>query len=133
MRTPPENANGPCQGAAAVVAIRINPLPHTLSQGTNQERRTAPQPRTEFPRPLIAPDAFSGVAHFEKPARGVRERDDDYPMVFRINTNRRVIRCRDNIQFIYQKRTKGGRWQDLGYFRDTRVMFERIATDIIGG
>ena len=73
------------------------------------------------------------MAHFEKPARGVRERDDDYPMVFRINTNRRVIRCRDNIQFIYQKRTKGGRWQDLGYFRDTRVMFERIATDIIGG
>lgn len=131
MHAPPENANAPCQGGAAEKTIGIKPLSNTLLPGTRQDHAIAPQPSNGFPRPVMAEDAFAGVAHFAKPAPGVRERDDDYPVVFRIDRNRRVIRCRDNIQFIFQKRTKGGRWRDLGYFLNTAIMFERIATDIL--
>jgi len=94
---------------------------------------TAPRPRNYSAPVIIARDAFPAVARFVKAPPGVRERDDAYPIVFRIDSKRRVIRCRDDIQFIFQRRTKGGRWKDLGYFRNTVVLFERIATDIIRG
>jgi hypothetical protein len=55
---------------------------------------------------------------------GIRERDDRYPVVARINDDTRVIECRAGIQWILQRRAGVG-WHDIGYHLDRDVLIER--------
>jgi hypothetical protein len=50
---------------------------------------------------------------------------DAYPGVVVRDGDRRVIECRDGIQFILQRRRQGGRWIDLGYFRNRDALIAR--------
>jgi hypothetical protein len=40
----------------------------------------------------------------------------------------RVIDCRDGLQWIVQRRRRGGTWADLGYFRNRDVLIERCGS-----
>lgn len=53
-----------------------------------------------------------------------REGDDHYPAITRWNGSRRVIECRDRLQWIVQRRV-GGRWRNVSYHRDRDALIER--------
>jgi hypothetical protein len=81
---------------------------------------------------LAAPDtvsvrksALTGVSD----PRQRREEADDYPhRVVRLSANRRVIECRDRIQWIVQTRS-GGRWRGVSFCR-TRAALIRCAGQV---
>jgi hypothetical protein len=70
--------------------------------------------------------ATASPAHANRPAkaRGIWERDEAYPCIVQ-DGDLRVIECKDAIQWILQRRRKGGEWADLGYFRNRDVLIAR--------
>jgi hypothetical protein len=62
----------------------------------------------------------------------IREIDDDYPhVVLRPGNNWRIIGCRDDMQWIFQRRA-GLAWHSLGYCRSKtglRNMLQRSSLD----
>jgi hypothetical protein len=54
---------------------------------------------------------------------GIKESSDDYPALVEFD-GMRVITCRDDLQWILQRRMPS-RWHDLGYFRNRDVLIER--------
>ena len=83
--------------------------------------------RPRHKRPVIGQPAAAAVAAPPASTKGIRERDTAYPAVAHLEDGRRIIRCRDDIQWILQKPRSGGhRWDDLGYFRDREVLLSRI-------
>jgi len=76
------------------------------------------------------PDRFSNAPASNKstssaPPVSHRERDDDYrDVVCRLDANRRVINCKDDIQWIEQIR-QGGQWRGHSFFRHRSVLIER--------
>jgi hypothetical protein len=68
------------------------------------------------------PSAAHASAQHAK--RGVWERDEAYPSIVQ-DGDLRVIECKDALQWILQRRRKGGAWTDLGYHRDRDVLIER--------
>ena len=61
---------------------------------------------------------------------GVWERDEAFPSIVR-DGDLRVFECKDEIQWILQRRREGGRWVDLGYFRNRDVLIERSGMSAI--
>ena len=89
---------------------------------------------TPLPQPAEAPFAADARHDFPLPPRqlaprGVWERDEAYPCLVRVG-DVRVIECRDGIQWILQRRRPGGRWADLGYFRNRDALIERSELDL---
>jgi hypothetical protein len=78
--------------------------------------------------PYPASSNVPSGAHAMLCGRGVWERDDAYPCIVRVG-DVRVIECRDRLQWIWQRRRKGGTWRDLGYFRNRNVLIERSGLD----
>jgi hypothetical protein len=63
--------------------------------------------------PAEVPDAVPTTAHGRKKRRS-EEADDYADVVSNLSSTWRVIRCRDAIQWILQRRT-GGRWRAQSY------------------
>ncbi len=53
-----------------------------------------------------------------------RKRDETYPVLVRLDDNSRIINCRDDMQWILQRRT-GPAWRSVSYFRNRDVLIER--------
>jgi hypothetical protein len=68
--------------------------------------------------------ACAAHARVKKAHRGLWERDDGWPAIVR-DGDRRVIECKDRLQWILQRRRPNGRWVDLGYFRNRDVLIAR--------
>lgn len=93
------------------------------------ERREQAAP--ELPKPLPVPgiEETPSPPLARVPVAGIRERDEVYPCLVRAG-DVRVIECRDGIQWILQRRRPGGRWTDLGYFRNRDALIERSELDL---
>lgn len=64
------------------------------------------------------------------PKPRLREESDNYPhVVTLLNDNRRVIRCRDGIQWIVQQRI-GSRWRSQSYCRSKAGLMGCVGTEI---
>jgi hypothetical protein len=102
-------------------------LADRASPGKPERRLSAGSPEGGHKHPDIDQAASPAVAARRPPPKGVWERDMGYPAVALLEDGRRIIRCRDDIQWILQKPRRGGhRWDDLGYFRDMEVLLSRI-------
>jgi hypothetical protein len=85
--------------------------------GSAEEIPVPPIPAPEQPNPAVI--RFHGCQN------RLPEGHDAYPVVDRIGADLRVIRCKDDIQWILQRRSSG-QWRALGYFRNKDVLAERI-------
>lgn len=102
-------------------------LADRASPGKAARRLSAGPPEGGHKHPDLGQTPKADVAGFAPRQKTVWERDTAYPAVAHLEDGRRIIRCRDNIQWILQKPRRGGhRWDDLGYFRDMNVLLSRI-------
>lgn len=122
--TPHGGATG---GASGVVhAAKLNSSRDNNFRKESKRGGTRPERRNLRPFPGIKQKHFAPGGAV--PGRGVREREEAYPALVRVG-DLRVIECRDRLQWILQRRRKGGRWVELGYFRNRGVLIERSGLD----
>ena len=98
---------------------------HLRQQAPDRDNRYAIDAAVE-PEQLSASDRFSDTV---KSARAAHETADGYArVVARLCDGWRVIACKDDLQWILQRRKKGGAerpWRAVGYFR-TRDALMRL-------
>jgi hypothetical protein len=75
------------------------------------------------PRSLPTPEPSPTVTTRRRLLVGILESDEAYPALVEFD-GKRVINCRDDIQWILQRRMPS-RWSALGYFRNRDVLIER--------
>jgi hypothetical protein len=106
---------------------------HAAKLNTPRDKQNASVVKNCVSDEAIAPYPASPqvpfAAHAALSARRVWDRDDAYPSIVRVGAVR-VIECKDAIQWIWQRRRKSGRWDDLGYFRNRDVLIERSGLDV---
>src|SRR5262245_31588284 len=113
MRTPP--AKG---GAARGMTVSGEPTAPTVD-AAHTDDQVAPSPDySETP----------SAALVAVPARRLGlETDESYPAVARLNDRWRVINCRDDLQWILQKRN-GDQWHSNSYHVTRTGLLERIVS-----
>ena len=72
-------------------------------------------------------EAFAAVGAVSASHTRRQEQSDAYPSIARVNPSWRVIRCRDDMQWILQRRD-GATWRGNSFHRDRDVLLDRIAS-----
>jgi hypothetical protein len=103
----------------------IAPRRHSI----NKIRAASPPPgggsAEKVPAYNRPPEALTSLPHAPcERGRGVWEEDDAYPCLVRVSDTRRVIICREGIQWILQS-FNGKRWRNVSYHRDRDALIER--------
>ena len=102
-------------GRATSALIRRDP-PKFFATGEQQRTFTALHQKTQIIAPDTRPGAKSSAPHLKSPWRG--EEGDGYRHVIAVlNPGWRVIVCKNQIQWILQRRGEQGRWRSRFFFR----------------
>jgi hypothetical protein len=120
MQTPPKG--GVAEESSGGSGTALTSTPHAPAQASTVLSRSEPRDGVG----LSTIGETSSAAVNAVPAR-VSERDDAYPAIAQLSAQWRVIRCRDDMQWILQKR-QGGLWRGNSYHRDQDVLLERIVS-----
>jgi hypothetical protein len=107
-----------------------NTPPPDQAQGCSLDGGTGPRHAVAVKLSVVLKLVCGVVAASQPSLAGIRERDEAWPYIVQ-DGDSRVIEDRDRLQWVLQRRRHGGgRWADLGYFRDRNVLIERCRMSV---